>query len=78
MVVRLYGWPGCLVFLGILSHNYAMDGKTLLRASAIGAAAMAYIALLIFRFDVFSLSTIFFAFLGAAAGIFVMYLIRFR
>lgn len=49
----------------------------LLRASVIGAAAMAYIALLIFHFDIFSINTIFFCLLGAAAGVLVAYRIRF-
>lgn len=55
-----------------------MNSKTLLRAGAIGAAAMVYVALLIFRFDILSLYTIFFAIVGAAVGMIVAYWIRFR
>jgi uncharacterized membrane protein len=66
-----------LVFYVILRHNTGMDSKTLLRASAIGAAAVAYLAILIFHFDIFSLYTIFFIILGAAAGIAVAYKVRF-
>ena len=55
-----------------------MDSKTLLRASVIGAAAMAYIALLIFKFDILSIYTIFYAVLGAALGVLAAYKIRFN
>ena len=55
-----------------------MDSKTLLRSSVIGAAAMAYIALLIFHFEVLSLSTVFFAIIGAALGVVVAYKVKFR
>lgn len=54
-----------------------MDSKTLLRAGGIGAAAMVYIAILIFRFDIFSPLTLFFMVLGAAVGILVAYKVRF-
>jgi hypothetical protein len=55
-----------------------MDSKTLLRASAIGAAAMAYIALLIFHFDILSIYTVFYAVLGAGLGVLAAYKIRFN
>ncbi len=55
-----------------------MDSKTLLRAGAIGAAAMAYIALLIFRFDILSIYTIFYAVVGALIGVAVAYKVRFN
>jgi hypothetical protein len=54
-----------------------MDSKTLLRASAIGAAAMAYIALLIFRFDILSINTILFGIVGALIGVAVAYKVKF-
>ncbi len=54
-----------------------MDSKTLLRAGVIGAAAMAYVALLVFHFDIFSIYTVFFALLGAATGVLVAYKVRF-
>jgi hypothetical protein len=54
-----------------------MDSKTLLRASAIGAAAMAYIALLIFRFDILSINTILFGIVGALVGVAVAYKVKF-
>jgi hypothetical protein len=55
-----------------------MDSKMLLRAGSIGAAAMAYIALLIFRFDILSIYTIFFAVVGGLVGVAVAYKIRFN
>lgn len=55
-----------------------MDSKTLLRASAIGAAALAYIGILIFKFDILSINTVFFALLGAGIGILVAYKVRFN
>lgn len=55
-----------------------MDSKTLLRASAIGAVAMAYVALLIFHFDILSIYTVFFAAVGAAIGVLVAYRVRFN
>lgn len=61
-----------------MSHTNYMDGTMLLRASAIGAAAMAYVALLIFHYDIFSMYTLFFAILGAGAGILIAYRVRFR
>ena len=54
-----------------------MNSKTLLRASGIGAAAMAYVAILIFHFDVLSIYTVFYAVLGAGVGIAVAYKVRF-
>jgi hypothetical protein len=54
-----------------------MNSKTLLRASGIGAAAMAYVALLIFHFDIFSIYTLFFGVVGAAVGVLVAYKVRF-
>jgi hypothetical protein len=55
-----------------------MESKTLLRAGAIGAAAMAYVALLIFRYDILSIYTVFFGVIGGAVGIAVAYRIRFN
>jgi hypothetical protein len=55
-----------------------MDSKTLLRASAIGAAATAYIALLIFKFDILSIYTVFYGVIGAAIGVLVAYRVRFN
>jgi len=54
-----------------------MESKTLLRASCIGAAAMAYIGLLIFRFEILSIYTIFFGVVGAGIGILLAYKMRF-
>jgi hypothetical protein len=54
-----------------------MNSKTLLRASGIGAAAMAYVALLIFHFDILSIYTVLFGVLGAGVGIAVAYKVRF-
>jgi hypothetical protein len=54
-----------------------MDSKRLLTAAGIGAAAMAYVALLIFRFDILSIYTIFFGILGGLIGVAVAYRIRF-
>lgn len=54
-----------------------MNNKTLLRASGIGAAALAYIAILIFHFDILSLYTVLFAIIGAGVGILVAYKVRF-
>ncbi len=50
----------------------------LLRASAIGAAAVAYLALLIFRFDILSIYTVFYAVIGAGIGVLVAYKVRFK
>lgn len=55
-----------------------MDSKTLLRAGAIGAAAMAYIALLIFKFDILSIYTIFYGIIGALIGVLIAYRVRFN
>lgn len=55
-----------------------MDSKTLMRASAIGAAAMAYIALLVFRFDILSIYTVFYGVIGALLGVLVAYKMRFN
>jgi len=54
-----------------------MDSKTLLRASAIGGAATAYLAILIFRLDIFSIYTFFAVVVGAAIGVLVAYKVRF-
>jgi hypothetical protein len=55
-----------------------MNSKSLLYASAVGAAAVAYIAILILHFDVLSIYTVFYAILGALVGVAVAYRIRFR
>jgi len=55
-----------------------MNSKTLLRASVIGAAAMAYVALLIFHYDILSIYTVFFAVIGAGIGVLVAYRVRFN
>lgn len=55
-----------------------MESKTILYASAIGAAIVAYVAMLIFRFDILSIYTLFFALVGAGAGILIAYKVRFR
>lgn len=55
-----------------------MNSKALLTAGGIGAAALAYIALLIFHYDVLSVYTVMFAILGAGLGIAAAYWFRFR
>jgi len=55
-----------------------MNSTLLLRASAIGAAAMTYIGILIFHFDILSIYTVFFAVFGAGVGVLVAYRIKFR
>jgi hypothetical protein len=54
-----------------------MNSTTLLRASGIGAVAMAYIAMLIFRFDILSIYTIFFGIVGGLIGVAIAYKVRF-
>jgi hypothetical protein len=68
------GW--CFaVYCGIIN---CVQSKTILRAGALGAVGMAYAAMLIFRFDIFSVYTLFFVLVGAGAGILIAYKIRFR
>lgn len=47
-------------------------------ASSIGAVIMAYVAMLIFRFDLFSIYTLFFLVVGAGLGILIAYKAKFR
>ena len=54
-----------------------MNSKLLLQAGGIGAAAMAYIALLIFHYDILSIYTLFFGLLGAAIGVIIAYKVMF-
>lgn len=54
-----------------------MNSKMLLQAGGIGAAAVAYIALLIFHYDIFSIYTLFFGLLGAATGVIIAYKVKF-
>ena len=50
----------------------------LLTSAAIGAAAMAYLTVLIFRVEIFSLYTVFAIMVGAGAGILIAYKVKFR
>jgi len=54
-----------------------MNSKMLLQAGGIGAAALAYIALLIFHYDILSIYTLFFGLIGGAIGILVAYKVKF-
>jgi len=58
-------------------HNKIMNSKMLLQAGGIGAAALAYIALLIFHYDILSIYTLFFGLIGGAIGILVAYKVKF-
>lgn len=66
-----------LAFCGNMRNNKHMNSKMLLQAGGIGAAAMAYIALLIFHYDIFSIYTLFFGILGGAAGVIIAYKVKF-
>jgi hypothetical protein len=55
-----------------------MNSKMLLQVSISGAAALAYIGMLIFRYPILSIYTLFFGFIGAALGVIVAYKVKFR
>lgn len=60
-----------------MRNNKSMNSKMLLQAGGIGAAAGAYIGLLIFHYDILSIYTLFFGLIGGAVGVIAAYKVKF-